>query len=177
VLGQTNEFMGSVSDQQSRFSDHPFHHETGESLTEGINVSDSDARLVEQYQLLMCTEQFPRLDIVTRAAGKITLTDSSSIPGQPTDYNVNSHEIRVPLLQADGTTRSLADVRSGILWEMHNACNKDMYDFLDKMNRNPPQEGATRKDWINYKYTHGSLKSGRKNEKLVNSGNERSPED
>lgn len=25
-------------------------------------------------------------------------------------------------------------------------------------------------------YTHGSLKSGRKNEKLVNSGNERSPE-
>jgi hypothetical protein len=122
--------------------------------TGGIDAAGSDALLVKQYQLLMRSETFQSLDKVTNSPRPLSFHDSSSIIDQPTStsYLPAFHMIWIPLLNKDGTARPLAQVRGKILWEMHNACKKDIYEQLSELKPPDLNSNATYEDLEKYNY-------------------------
>lgn len=92
----------------------------------GPDLANSSAGLVAEYNALLASTVFQRLNNTVTAHADIVLVDSSLIPGQPVDYTAATHTIRVPLNTAAvppavPAARPAADVRDDILWEMHNA--------------------------------------------------------
>ena len=166
--GQGYESFGGPYPQQGSFgaSTRPFgeysmgdnlaHNETGGSTMAGmerINAAAPDYSLVQEYQTLMGSKHFKILDQVANSTRSLTLRDSSHVPDQPVQYHPSSHEIDVPLYHADKTTRRpSADVRADILWEIHNACNRDMFERLGALNPRDPGLSASHEDMEKYKY-------------------------
>jgi len=87
----------------------------------GPDVAASTPGLVAEYNVLLTSAAFQKLNVTVTTAQNIILLDSSGLPGQPVDYDSGTHTIRAPLNDALMAPRPVADVRDDILWEMHNA--------------------------------------------------------
>jgi hypothetical protein len=106
----------------------------------------SDPVLLAQYNSLLNSATFTKLDqrITANGAKPILLNDGSV--GQSIDYDPSTHTIRVPVtsdpMAPPAVPHPLDQVRGDILWEMHNALNKGAFRrAVDKLN-SPAREGT-----------------------------------
>jgi hypothetical protein len=148
---------GGYETRETKYSDVPARNEIGGSMTAGnerINTAASDNRLVALHQSLERFEAFD-LDRLTSSAEPLTLQDTSHL-GREVDYDPDTHTIRAPLNRRDGSARPLADVRSDILWEKHNASKRDVLRDLATMDPDVPSRNASPRAWDEYRFNKAS---------------------
>lgn len=124
----------------------------------GPDLANSSAGLVAQYNALLASAEFQKLNTTVTTNTNIILVDSSLIAGRPVDYTAATHTIRVPLNTAAVPPavpgpRPVADVRDDILWEMHNASIRGALGrSADKFNVAAPGPGSSRDEKEKYPY-------------------------
>ena len=119
----------------------------------GVNAGASSNGLRAQYNILLNSATFTKLDGIVTENRDIILVDSSLIADRPVDYDAATHTIRVPLNDAGGGARPFPEVREDILWEMHNASIQGAIGRTNKkFNVNPPGQGASIDEREKYGY-------------------------
>jgi hypothetical protein len=85
----------------------------------------SDPDLVEHYTALMQSPVFRDLAMQVEKHGKIRLADTDEVPYGA--YSSDSHLIKMP------KTQEFRELRSTLVFEMHNALSRDSYARLDDL--------------------------------------------
>lgn len=135
----------------------------------GPNLAASSPGLVAEYNNLLNSGEFQKLNTKVTTNQNITLIDSSLIPGQPVSYFAATHTIRVPLNTAAGIARPLQDVRDDILWEMHNASIRGTLSRTESKFFVPaPGPGASTEEKKKYPYQQAAYALSKEWEEWVN---------
>lgn len=96
----------------------------------GPDSEKSDARLVDQYYMLLRSTHFRELDQIVNSNQRIALcVDRRGIKDRPF-YEPQSHTIFLPV---EAMHRPKPEIRSILLWEMHNARDRDEWLHLHDM--------------------------------------------